>query len=85
MSDEQANQAIRRNPDYLTAQAAQAVERITLHELRDTLKGIVINSRRTWAGAGSIDAATVNKCAQGAILLDDLLAVIDRPATAALS
>jgi hypothetical protein len=82
VSDEQANQAIRRNPDYLTAQAA---ERTTLHELRDTLKGIVANSRRTWAGAGSIDAATVNKCAQGAILLDDLLAVIDRPATAALS
>ena len=82
MSDEQANLAIRRNPDYLTAQAA---EQITLHELSDTLKDIVANSRRTWAGAGSIDAATVNKCAQGAILLDDLLAVIDRPATAALS
>jgi hypothetical protein len=75
VSDEQANLAIRRNPDYLTAQAA---ERITLHELRDTLKGIVINSRRYGAGAGSIDAATVNKCAQGAILLDDLLDVIDR-------
>jgi hypothetical protein len=71
VSDEQANLAIRRNPDYLTAQAA---DRITLHELRDTLKGIVINSRRYGAGAGSIDAAS----AQGAILLDDLLDVIDR-------
>lgn len=78
MSDAQANQAIRRNPDYQTAKRAKP---FTLSELRDVLYEIVASNRGI--GAGGIDRATIDQLARGVIVLDDLLAMIgkltDRP------